>query len=357
MAATRSDRTGGSAGQRAGAGVRLGIRLGSRRRKPPLASLGLAVALVAGLAACGGGGGGTDAAAGGGDWQPQRPVTIVVPFAPGGGSDVFGRALAAGIEEARPDVDVKVENRPGGSGAIGYSFVLSKQGDPHYLIPSETAGVALPITTETPWTWQDFTPVMQIAEDATLMVVRNDAPYEDLQDVISALKDGEQLRVGLAGATGLDSIVTGLMEQDQGVKYRRVTFDSGGEIVNALLGGDIDTAMLNPSEVMGQLEAGDMRAVAVFAEERYEGEPLADIPTGKEQGVDVSFTQYRGVFAAGDISDAEIAYWEEAVSAWMESDSYQKYIDDNFLRPVQRPNEEFVSYLEDYEKQLQSVLG
>lgn len=316
-------------------------------------ALALAAAGCAGTATESGGDGG----GGGGSWEPRRAVTIVVPFAPGGGSDVFGRALAAGIEEGRGDLNVNVENRPGGSGAIGYSFVLGKQGDPHYLIPSETAGVALPITTDTPWQWNDFTPVMQVAEDVTLMVVREDAPYQELQDVIGALQGGEQVRMGLAGATGLDAVVTGLMEQDQDVTYRRVTFDSGGEIVNALLGGDIDTAMLNPSEVIGQIEAGEMRAVAVFADSRYENAPLDEVPTAEEQGVDVSFTQYRGVFAAGGIRDAEIAYWEETVRQWTQSDSYQTYIDDNFLRPVQRPHQEFVTYLEGYEEELRSVLG
>ncbi|MQA85995.1 MAG: tripartite tricarboxylate transporter substrate binding protein [Streptosporangiales bacterium] len=329
-------------------------RRASTKRPGAAPAWALAVALAAGLTGCGGstaGGGSGDA------WEPERPVTIVVPFAPGGGSDVFGRALAKGIEEARPDIDVKVENRPGGSGAIGYSFLLSKQADPHYLIPSETAGVALPVTTDTPWTWSDFTPVMQIAEDVTLMVVPKDSPYQELQDVVGALKKGGQVRVGLAGATGLDAIVTGLMEQDQGVKYRRVTFDSGGEIVNALIGGDIDTAMLNPSEVIGQIKAGEVRPVAVFADSRYEDAPLDEVPTAEEQGVNVSFTQYRGVFAAGDITDAESAYWEETVRKWTQSPSYSKYLDDNFLRPVKRPHDEFVTYLKAYEKQLQGVLG
>ena len=317
---------------------------------------GSAIALAAGLAGCGGGGS-AGTSGGGESWEPERPVTIIVPFAPGGGSDVFGRALGKGIEESRPGVNITVENRPGGSGAIGYSFLLSKKADPHYLIPSETAGVALPLTTDTPWKWTDFTPVSQIGEDVTLMVVPQDSPYQKLPDVIDALKQGKQVRMGVTGATGLDAIVTGLMEQDQGVKYRRVTFDSGGELVNALLGGDIDTAMLNPSEVIGQLKAGKMRAVAVFADSRYENAPLNEVPTAKEQGVDVAFTQYRGVFAAGGLTDAEVAYWEETLQKWMQSDSYKKYLADNFLRPVQRPHDEFVTYLKGYEKELQGVLG
>ncbi|MGH3326900.1 MAG: tripartite tricarboxylate transporter substrate binding protein, partial [Streptomycetales bacterium] len=256
----------------------------------------------------------------------------------------------------RPGVNVTVENRPSGNGAVGYSYVFAREGDGHYLVPSETSGVALPMTTETPWEWRDFTPVTQVAEDATLMVVPADSRYQNLQDVIEAGKQGTQPRMGVAGATGLDSIVTGLMERDQGIEFRRVTFDSGGEIVAALLGGDIDTAMLNPSEVIGQLEAGKMRAVAAFAEDRYDRPPLDDIPTAKEQGVDVSFTQYRGAFAPGGLPEDQLAYWEETIGKWMKTASYREFIESNFLRPVRRPHDEFVSYLEDYEKQLETVL-
>ncbi|WP_165874122.1 tripartite tricarboxylate transporter substrate binding protein [Rubrobacter taiwanensis] len=281
---------------------------------------------------------------------------MIVPFDPGGGSDILGRAMAAGLEEVRPGLNINVENRSGGSGAVGYSYLLEQRGDPHFLLASETAGVALPITTETPFHWTDYTPVAQIAEDATLLVVRQDAPYQSLPEVIEAA-GAERVLVGVAGATGLDTIVTSLMEEDQGVEFERVVFESGGEIVAALLGGDIDIAMLNPGEVIGQLEAGDMRALVVFADERYEGEQLADIPTAQEEGVDVTFTQYRGLFAAGDISPEERSYWEEAILEWAETQSYDEYIERNYLISEIRAGQEFEEYLREYETTLEGVLG
>lgn len=318
---------------------------------------GLIAAVLAGVAAGCGSAGNGDGGGGGSGWQPNQGVTIVVPYAPGGGSDVFGRALAKGIESARSDVTVTVENRSGGSGTVGYSHFFTQQGNPHYLLPSETAGVVLPFTTEVPWTWQDFTPIMQIAEDAIMVVVAADSPYENLQDVLEASEDGETPRIGLSGSTGPDAIVTRQWEQQAGTQFRHVAFGSGGEIVAALLGGDIDMGMLNPSEVIGQIEAGKVRGLAVFASERYERAPLSEVPTSTEQGVDVTFAQYRGVFAPGGLSDPQIDYWVETVRAWTQTDAYrQGYIQENYLRPVQRPHEEFVSYLEDYEKQVQSAL-
>lgn len=314
----------------------------------------LAGTYMLGLAGCGQAAQGGDS--GGSGWEPTQDVVMVVPFEPGGGSDVLGRAMASGIEGVRPEVNISVENRAGGSGAVGYSYLLEQQGDPHFLLASETSGVALPITTEVPFDWTDFTPIAQIAEDATLLVVRQDAPYQSLSEVIEASRE-ERVTVAVTGATGLDTIVTSLMEQEFDVQFERVVFQSGGEIVAALLGGDVDIAMLNPSEVIGQLEAGEMRALVVFADERYESGMLADLPTVQEEmGADIAFTQYRGAFAPGGITDEQRAYWSEVLVAWTETDDYREYIDSNYLIPVKRTGQAFEEYLREYEATLEGIL-
>lgn len=310
-------------------------------------------AYVLGLAGCGGAGGGGGDSDGG--FEPSRNVVMVVPFEAGGGSDILGRAMAAGMEEVE-DVNISVENRASSTGAVGYSYLLEQQGDPHFLLASETAGVALPITAETPWTWEDFTPVAQIAEDATLLIVPADSELESLQDVLDAAKQG-RITVGVAGATGLDTIVFSLVEQSEDVEFERVVFESGGEIITAMRGGDIDIASLNPGEVIGQLESGDLKALVAFSEKKYEGDLLGDVPTAKEEGVDVSFTQYRGLFAPGGIQPEERKYWEDAITGWTEEQSYDKYIEDNYLISVVRSGKEFEDYLKEYEQTLQDVLG
>ncbi|MQA03071.1 MAG: tripartite tricarboxylate transporter substrate binding protein [Streptosporangiales bacterium] len=314
-------------------------------------ALAAAVAVTT-LSGCSGGSGD---GGGGGDWAPTQDVTMVVPFAPGGGSDIFGRAVQGGIEKVEPDVNVQVENRDGGSGAVGYSYFLSKRGDPHYLLPSETTGVALPLVTKTPWKWTDFTPIMQIAQDVSLLFVPKDSPYKDLDSAIAAAKK-EKLRVGIAGTTSPDGVNTSLIERDQDVKFNRVVFDSGGEMSASLLGGDIDIGILNPSEIIGQLKAGKVRALAAFADERYERAPLDEIPTAKEQGVDAAFTQYRGVFATGDITEEQRAYWESTIVKWTKSAHYEKYVESNHLDPQQRKGKEFEKFLRAYQKELEPIV-
>ena len=317
------------------------------------ASGGMVVGAYAlGLVGCGQGGGG----GGGGAWEPTQDVVMIVPFEAGGGSDILGRAMASGMEQVREGVNITVENRPSTTGAVGYSYLLEQQGDPHYMLASETTGVALPIVAETPWTWEDFTPIGQIAEDATLLIVPQDSEYGSLQDVVDAAKQ-RRLTVGVVGTTGLDTIVFGLLEERAGVEFERVVFESGGELVTALLGGDIVMASLNPSEVIGQIEAGDLKALVAFAEKPYEGGALADVPIAKDEGFDVSFTQYRGLFGPGGIQPEERQYWADALVAWTKTDNYNKYIQDNYLISLIRTGQEFESYLQQYEQTIRKVLG
>lgn len=308
-------------------------------------------AYALGLVGCGQTGDG----GGGAGWEPTQDAVMIVPFEAGGGSDILGRAMASGMEKVR-EVNITVENRPSTTGAVGYSYLLEQQGDPHYMLASETTAVALPITTETPWTWEDFTPIGQIAEDATLMIVPQDSEFGSLQDVVDAAKQ-RRLTAGVVSTTGLDTIVFGLLEERAGIEFEYVVFESGGELVTALLGGDILLASLNPSEVIGQIEAGDLKALVAFAEKPYEGGELADVPIAKDEGYDVAFTQYRGLFGPGGIQPEERQYWADALLAWTETDNYKKYIQDNYLISLIRMGQEFESYLQEYEKTIRKVLG
>jgi putative tricarboxylic transport membrane protein len=290
-----------------------------------------------------------------GSWTPEGDVTMVVPFSAGGGSDLSGRAMASGLEKVQPDLTATVENRDGGSGAVGYSYFMSKQGDPNYVLATETALLALPLTQDVEFDHKTFTPIMKVGEDYTLMVVPQDAPYETCPDVVEAAKSG-RIVAGISGITGLDNVVFKMTEQQTGAKFDRVPFESGSELTAALLGGQIDIGSLNPGEVIGQLESGDLKALCAFAPERYDYPELADIPTAAEQGLDVSFAQYRGLLAPGGISEAEKQGWVEAARKFADSPAYDKYIETNYMQPKVAFGEEFDAYLQQNSEVLAKAL-
>ncbi|SFN61779.1 tripartite tricarboxylate transporter substrate binding protein [Mycetocola miduiensis] len=285
---------------------------------------------------------------------PTR-ATMIVPFAAGGGSDVSGRAVASGLEGVT-GLTVTVENREGGAGAVGYSALLGMEGREDVLLASELALVSLPLAQDVSFRSDSFTPIMNLGGDYALLMTAASSEFETCADVVTAAK-AERVVTAVTGATGIDEITVSLIEQDQDVEFARVPYESGGEVVAALLGGHVDVAPLNPSEVVGQLESGDLRALCAFTEERYAYEELAAIPTAAEQGIDVAFAQFRGFIAPGGISEDARKYWIEAAEAFADSEQYTDYIESNMMQPNAVYGDEFVAFLDETRADVEAALG
>ncbi|MEV0613224.1 tripartite tricarboxylate transporter substrate binding protein [Nonomuraea sp. NPDC050404] len=308
-------------------------------------------ALLVGVTACGA----NADSGGGGTWKPRGDVRMIVPFAAGGGSDLAGRAIATALEKAQPDLTVTVENRDGGSGAVGYSALLGKKGNGNYLIATENAILSLPMAGQVSFTRKDFTPVAKLAEDGGIVVVKKDSPFKTCTDVVNAAKGGK-VSVGMSGAYGVDNVIFTLIEQKTGAKFQRVPFESGGELVPAVLGGQIQAALLNPGEVIGQLKSGDLKGLCVTTEKRYTYPEFSALPTAKEQGIDVSYVQFRGFLAPGGLDERERAYWDKTARGVAKTPEFQKWLKDNYLQQAELYGDEFGKYLEQLDTALAPVL-
>ncbi|MDA3645471.1 tripartite tricarboxylate transporter substrate binding protein [Saccharopolyspora indica] len=287
--------------------------------------------------------------------RPVGPVTMVVPFAAGGGSDISGRAVADGLAAARPGLRVDVDNREGGQGAVGYSYLLSKAGSPNYLLATETSLLSLPLSVEVAFSHRSFTPVMKLGEDYTLLVALPGSPITSCADAVAQSRHRRVL-AGISGAVGPDAVVFSELQRRSGADFDTVPYEGGGETMAAVLGGQVELASLNPSEVMGQLRAGELKALCVFAEQRYDYPQLAGIPTSLEQGIPVSFAQFRGVIAPGGLSPEATAYWIDAARAFAGSPAYRDYIASEFLQPQVAFGAEFAAYLAEAETTLAQVV-
>ncbi|QCR19786.1 tripartite tricarboxylate transporter substrate binding protein [Agrococcus sp. SGAir0287] len=314
----------------------------------PTALVATAAAAAFALAACSSG---TTAA----DGPVSGNVTMVVPFSAGGGSDASGRAIASGLEGVT-GLTITTENREGGSGAVGYSYFLGEEGNPNVLLAAETSLISIPLSQDVEFESTSFTPIMKLGDDYTLMVVPADSPYETCTDVIEAAEDGRVV-AAVSGAVSLDEVVFSLVEEDQGVEFDRVPFESGAEVIAGVLGGQVDIASLNPGEVVGQLESGDMRALCAFSEERYEYEAIADVPTATEQGIDVAFAQFRGFIAPGGLTEEQTQFWIDAAEEFAETEAYDEYIEANLMQPNVLYGEEFAEYVAGNEADLETALG
>jgi putative tricarboxylic transport membrane protein len=262
---------------------------------------------------------------------PDKPITIIVHAAAGGGSDIFARTLAAANDKDKffPQ-PVVVENKPGGSGAIAFAYVAGKKKDPYFVVTAVTSFLTTPLQGRSPISYKEFTPIANFAFDEYMMMVNTNSKYKSIKDVVAAAKANPQkITVGGTQLGSSDSICAYLIEKAAGIKLNYVVFNSGGEVNAALLGGHIDLAVSNPGEALELMKANKVRLLGVFAEKRLAGAP--EIPTMKEQGLDTIYVQNRGLCAPAGIPDDARKVLEEGFLKYYKSEAFKKYCKDNLL--------------------------
>lgn len=282
----------------------------------------------------------------GGTTFPEKPITLVVHAAAGGGSDIFARTMAAGFEKDKLlSQPIVVENKAGGSGAIAFAYVAGKKADPYFLLTAVTSFLTTPMQGLTPVTYKDFTPIANFAFDEYMLMVKSDSKYKTMKDLIDDAKK-QPAKTITAGGTQLgsaDSICVYLIEKVMGVKFNFIVFNSGGEVNAALLGGHVDIAVTNPGEALELAKANKVRNLGVFAEKRLAGAP--DVPTMKEQGIDATYVQNRGLVAPGIPDDARKVL-EASMKKYTETATYKQYIKDNLLSEAWMDGATFGKWLE-----------
>ncbi len=288
-------------------------------------------------------------------WIPTKSVELVVQAAAGGGSDIFARKIADTLtKEKIVTQPINVVNKPGGSGAVAYSYIKQKAGDPHYLATVTLSYLTTPLQQAAGYTYKDLTNIVTLAVDDFVAVVKAESPYKDLKDLIAAAKaKPKDIKVGGTQVGSSDSIIPALVEQAAGVQFNYITFKSGGEVNAALLGGTVDYAISNPGEVVSLIDGKKLRAIASFSPERLKG---SSVPTAKEQGINVVWEQFRGIVMPGGTKPVERTYWANALTQMTKSADWQKYLDDNTLRPLMKTGTDVDKYLDDQNASLKTVL-
>jgi len=247
-------------------------------------------------------------------------------------------------EEKIVTVPINVVNKPGGSGAIAYSYLNQKKGNP-YIIATATGGyITTPVQGQSPVSYKDFTNVAVLCVEDYVGVVRADAPYKSLQDLIAAAKQKPNgIRFGGSNPGSSDNVIETRLEKAAKVQFNYIPFQSGGEVNAALLGGTVDVASPNPSEAAQLIKANRLRPIAMFSPERLQNWP--NVPTAREQGVDVTLEQFRGVVAPGGLTKEQSLFWQNAMVKLFQSKDFKSYIENNGLRPLLKVGDDSEKYI------------
>jgi len=254
-------------------------------------------------------------------WEPTKTVEFIVPAGTGGGADQMARFIQGMVaKHSLMKQSMVVINKSGGAGAEGFLDVKNAKGDPHKIIITLSNLFTTPLATGVPFSWKDLTPVKMMALDEFVLWVNADKPYKSAQDYVEAAKKAGPGKFKMAGTGSRqeDQIITVAIEQKTGAKFTYVPFKGGGDVAVQLVGNHVDSTVNNPIEAVAHWRGGKLKPLCVFDEKRmpYKDKVTdkmswGDIPTCKENGLDVSYLMLRGIFMPGGVSPDQVAYYVE----------------------------------------------
>ena len=283
-------------------------------------------------------------------------LKMMIPANPGGGWDTTGRALGKSLQEAGAS-SVSYDNKGGAAGAIGLAqFVNGSKADPNAVMVMGAVMLGGIITGKPPVSLSQATPLARLTSEYNVFVLPASSPLKTMKDVIEQMKkDPGSVKWGGGSRGSTEHIAAAMIAREVGVdpsKINYVAFRGGGEATAAILGGNVTVGGSGYSEFAEYITTGKMRAIAVTSDARLKG---IDVPTLKEQGVNVVIGNWRGVYGAPGITPAQrkeltdlilkatkTKSWAEALdkNAWtpavLAGDAFEKFVDDEFasLRAV-----------------------
>ncbi len=279
----------------------------------------------------------------------------IAPANPGGGWDFTCRSIGKIMHDIGAVEDpIQVTNMAGGGGGLAYTHVVNERGDDEELIVAASSATATRLAQDAfgGMTSDQVRFLGAIGADPGVIVVAKDAPYESLNDLIDAVK-ADPASVTFAGGSavgGFDHLKVLMALGRAGfsdiTKVKYIGLDGGADAITQTIGGFTQAMTGDISEVVGFLKSGDVRVLAAFTDERIPGDDFGDIPTAKEQGIDVVAVNWRGLYVPKDISDDAYTKWSDALAKVAASDEWAEAMVANGLAPFTKVGDDFQGYVD-----------
>jgi len=269
-----------------------------------------------------------------GSWRPERPVENVVASAAGGAGDANARLFQSIAQKYRlVEVPIVIANKPGGGQAVALNYLDQHAGDGHYVMNSTMGLMTAHIMGRSRVTYTDYTTLAILYGEYMTLAVRPDSAIKSARDLMERLKRDPQslsIAIGLA-IGGTNHISVGLVTTAMGVdvkKLRTVIFQTNAQGITATMGGHVDAVSLSLAIGLRAAKAGQVRIIGISSERRSEG-AAADIPTWKEQGLDVVFSNIRFAIGPKAMSAAQTAYWDGVFERLIQTEEWKNEVRQN----------------------------
>jgi putative tricarboxylic transport membrane protein len=281
-----------------------------------------------------------------GQTYPGKPVEFVVHTSPGGGTDVFARAVGDLLgREKIMNQPITISNRTGGSGGVAFNYVKGKKGDPHVVLTIATGTLLTAASRPELGLGLDiYTPVAFFALDPQAIAVAADSKFKTMKDLIEAGKrEPNAIASAITSATGTGRLLLYLLERETGARFKFVSFKGGAEATTAVLGGHVPFTPENLSEMISMVESKKMRVLAVTSEKRLPGVP--DVPTLRELGYNVSVGTGRGFAMPAGVPKESVATMEAALKRVHDSKAWKDFAARNHYEDYYMGSAEMSQYL------------
>ncbi|MFM1788301.1 MAG: hypothetical protein RLZZ166_768 [Pseudomonadota bacterium] len=249
---------------------------------------------------------------------PDRPITMIVPFPPGGVADTVGRPVAEAMSRALGQ-PVVIENKGGAGGAIGMRQVATAKADGYTILMGLVSISTIPVADEVlgrppSFTLNQFTPIARITADPTVLAVRAESPWKTYKDFIDYAKaNPDKINFGSSGNYGTMHVPMEMLKLETGTKMTHVPYKGAGPAVIGLLGDEVQALSTGPSSIGAQVKAGKIRVLAHWGTAKLESMP--EVPSLKSLGVNAQFAQWSGVFAPAGTPEAVVKRLRDAAKA------------------------------------------
>jgi putative tricarboxylic transport membrane protein len=286
----------------------------------------------------------------------QPSLKMMIPANPGGGWDQTGRNLAAAMQSAKLVSGVQFDNKGGAAGTIGLAqFVNGSKGDPNAVMVGGMVMIGGIILNKSPVNLSQVTPIARLTSEWEVIVVPANSPHKTMADLVKALKENPgKVAWGGGSAGGTDHILVGMIAKDVGVdpaKTNYVPFKGGGEAIAAILGGHVTAGVSGLGEFSEQIKAGKMRALAQSSPKKLE-----NIPSLKEQGINVELGNWRGVFGAPGISPAQRDALVKLVRSATETPAWKSTLEKLGWEPWFLAGDDYKKFLDEDTKRVASII-
>ena len=260
-------------------------------------------------------------------WKPDRTVTIICGYGVGGSSDLFARIVAKELSEYW-GVDVIVKNVEGASGAIGTTECFYSIPDGYTVFVSNGATITQSVQGEVEWNYSDFTNIARVIDEDEILCVSSSSNINSLKELISLCKKKpREMSIGVAGVGGYTYLAAERFIKEYNLDVKVVPYNSGAEVVSAVMGGFVDFCIQQPAELYSGIESEKLKAIVIMAEDRHISTVLNNIPTSKEQNADFVMKQWRGISAPRNLPDEVKSEWMNALHEISLKESFRDDVD------------------------------